>query len=140
MKPSRTHLLAILLAASSCHAADIAPAALSKKLASMAGLSARDCGSVPQGADRSAAIACAKDATTSGTAYRLAVQLEGTDSFIWQGAVRDGDGKFWVTFYEADLSGGPGAGPTMSVLLCSEILFMVKGSDAMECQPILGEP
>jgi hypothetical protein len=126
-----------VLAASSCHAADTAPAALLKKLASLAGSSARDCGSIPQGADRSVAIACARDAATSGSAYRVAVELEGEDSSIWQGAVRGEDGKFRVLFYEADLSG---AGPTMSVLLCREILFMVKGSDAMECQPIPGEP
>ena len=139
MKTSGTRLFAMLLATSSCHATDMAPAALLKKLGALAGPSARDCGSVPQDADRGAAVACAKDATTSGSAYRLAAQLEGADSSIWQGAVRDEHGKFWVVFYEADSSGGPGAGPTMSVLLCRDILFAVKGSDAMECQPIPGD-
>jgi hypothetical protein len=136
MKPSITQLLAILLTVSSCLAADAAPAALLNKLGSLAGSSARDCGSVPRGADRGTAIACAKDATTSGSAYRVAIQLEGADSSIWQGAVRDGQGNFRVVFYEAD--SGTGANPTMSVLLCREILFAVKGSDAMECQPIPG--
>lgn len=138
MKPT-TGLLAMLLAASCC-AAGAAPEALLRKLKSLAGPTSMDCGSVPQDADRSAAIACARDAAASGNAYRVAMQLEGSDSSIWQGAVRDADGKFRVVFYEADLSGGPGAGPTLSVLLCREVLFMVKGSDAMDCQPIPGEP
>ena len=138
MKPT-TGLLAILLAAS-CYGADTAPEALLRKLKSLAGSTSVDCGSVPQDADRSAAVACARDATASGNAYRVAMQLEGSDSSIWQGAVRDAEGKFRVVFYEADISGGPGAGPTMSVLLCREILFAVKGSDAMDCQPIPGEP
>jgi hypothetical protein len=138
MRPSSIWSLANLLVASSCIAADTAPDALLRKLEALAGPTSRDCGIVSQGADRGAAIACAKDATTSASAYRIAVQLEGADSSIWQGAVRASDGKFWVLFYEADSAGGPSAGPTMSVLLCREILFAVKGSDAMECQPILG--
>ena len=114
------------------------PEALSKRLSSIAGAGARDCGSVAQGGDREAAIACARDAIAAGNAYRVAIQLEGADSSIWQGAVRDPSGKYRVIFYEADAE-GPGAGPTMSVLLCREILFAVKGSDAMECQPITGD-
>jgi hypothetical protein len=125
----------MLLAPTVCFAADTAPEALLKRLSSLAGAGARDCGVVAQGSNREAAIACAREASSSGNAYRLAVQLEGADSSIWQGAVRDEQGKFRVVFYEAD-SGGSGTGPTMSVLLCREILFAVKGSDAIECQPI----
>ena len=138
MKPSVWFLLANLVTTACCTAADTAPEALLRKLGALAGSASRDCGIVAQGADRRAAIACAQDATTSGSAYRLAIQLEGKDSLIWQGAVRGSDGKFHVLFYEADPDGGTGAGPTMSVLLCREILFAVKGSDAMECQPIPG--
>ena len=137
MKISNIRWLAILLAASSCHAADTAPEALLHKLRSLAGANARDCGFVARGGDRTAAITCAKDATASGNAYRVAVQLEETDTSMWQGAVRDEHGKLWVVFYDADPSGGSGA--TVSALLCRDILFAVKGSDAMECQPVFGE-
>jgi hypothetical protein len=138
MKTSGFHALALLLVASIGHAADTAPAALMKKLRSMSGAGAQDCGSVAQGGDRGAVIACARAATASGRAYRVAVQLEGEDSSTWQGAVRDEHGKLWVVFYDSDPSGS--SGPTVSSLLCREILFAVKGSDAMECQPIFGEP
>jgi hypothetical protein len=140
MKAPLTAFLAILIAGSNCRAADTLPDALVKKLATLAGADATDCGTLLRGADRRAAIACATDATASGKAWRLAEQLEGAESSIWQGAVRDNQGKFRVVFYEADLSGAPGSGPTVSVLLCREILFAVTGGDAMECQPIPGGP
>jgi hypothetical protein len=140
MKTLTIPLLAIVLAASNGHSADSAPQALLNKLRSLAGSSARDCGSVALPDDHDAAIACAKDATTAGNAYRIAVQLQGTDSLIWQGAARDEYGKLWVAFYDTDTSGGPAAGPTLSVLSCREILFAVKGSDALECKPFFGEP
>jgi hypothetical protein len=138
MKASLTALFAILVTASNCRAADAVPDALAKRLATMAGADALDCGTLLRGADRRAAIACATDATTSGKAWRLAEQLEGTESSIWQGGARDSQGKFRVVFYEADLAGAPGSGPTVSVLLCREILFAAKGGDAMECQPVPG--
>jgi len=97
-----------------------------------------DCGTLLRDSDRRTAIACAADATASGKPWRLAEQLEGAESSIWQGAVRDNQGKFRVVFYEADLTGAPGSGPTVSVLLCREIVFSVKGGDSMECQPIPG--
>jgi hypothetical protein len=140
MKPSLPALFALLIYASSCRAADTVPDALVKRLATLAGPNATDCGTLLRGADRRAAIACATEATTSGNAWRLAEQLEGTESSIWQGAVRDSQGKFRVVFYEADPAGAPGSGPTVSVLLCREILFAAKGGDAMECQPIPGGP
>jgi len=140
MKASLTALFAILVTASNCRAADAVPDALAKRLATMAGADALDCGTLLRGADRRAAIACATDATTSGKAWRLAEQLEGTESSIWQGGARDSQGKFRVVFYEADLAGAPGSGPTVSVLLCREILFAAKGGDAMECQPVPGGP
>ena len=138
MKRSLTALFAILAAASNCRAADTVPDALVKKLAALAGPDAVDCGTLLRDSDRRPAIACATGATASGKSWHLAEQLEGAESSIWQGAVRDNQGKFRVVFYEADLTSAPGSGPTVSVLLCREIVFSVKGGDAMECQPIPG--
>ena len=140
MKPSLSALFAILAAAANCRAADTVPDALVKKLAVLAGADAVDCGTLLRDSDRRAAIACAADATASGRPWRLAEQLEGKESSIWQGGARDSQGKFRVVFYEADLAGAPGSGPTVSVLLCREILFAAKGGDTMECQPIPGGP
>jgi len=140
VKHSFNALFAILAAASNCRAADTVPDALAKRLAMLAGADAIDCGILLRNADRRPAIACATDATASGKPWRLAEQLEGPESSIWQGAARDNQGKFRVVFYEADLAAGAGSGPTVSVLLCRDIVFAVNGGDAMECQPIPGGP
>jgi len=140
MKSWLTSLLATLVATSGCRAADSVPDALAKRLAALAGANAIDCGTLLRDSDRRTAIACATDATAAGNPWRLAEQLEGTESSIWQGGARDSQGKFRVVFYEADLAVAPGSGPTVSVLLCRNIVFAVKGGDAMECQPIPGGP
>jgi hypothetical protein len=140
MKAPLTALLAVLVTASFCRAADTVPEALAKRLGTLAGADAKDCGIVLRDSDRREAIACATGATASGKPWRLAEQLEAADSSIWQGGARDSQGKFRVVFYEADLSGAPASGPTISVLLCRDIVFTVKGGDAMECQPIPGGP
>jgi len=133
-------LLAALLFVSHCHAADSTPAALANRLASLAGSNGRDCGSVQAGNERNAAIECARGATAAGKAYKVAVQLQGVDSLVWQGAARDEHGKLWVLFYDSDPSGGSGASPTLSALPCREIRFEVKGGDVIDCQPISGAP
>ena len=140
MKPCLTALLVTLVAASDCRAAETVPEALVKRLAALTGVDAKDCGTLLRGSDRRAAIACATDATASAKPWRLAEQLEGAESSIWQGGTRDSQGKFRVVFYEAGLDGAPGSGPTVSVLLCRDIVFAIKGGDAMECQPIPGGP
>ena len=142
MPRMRTSLAALIavLAASDCRPAASVPDALVRRLAALAGADARDCGTLLRDSDRREAIACATQATASGSAWRLAEQLEGKESSIWQGAVRDKQGVFRVVFYEADLAATPGSGPTVSVLMCREIVFSAKGGDAMECQPIPGGP
>lgn len=140
MKSLSVSLLAILLAAPLCHASDSAPGALSSKLKSLAGADSRDCGSVLLHDTPDAAIACAKDATASGKAYRLAVQFQGEDSIVWQGAARNAQGKLWALFYDSDPAGGSGAGTTLSVVLCREIAFASQGNDVIECRPVIGEP
>ena len=139
MKTLRIASLAILLIAPNCHAADSAPAALLNKLRSLAGSSSRDCGSVPLDADRNSAVACAKDASSSGRAYRVAFQLQGIDSSIWQGAARDDQGKLWVAFSDADTSGGSASSPTLSVLACRDIVFVIHGGEVLDCMPISGD-
>ena len=140
MKRSYGLLVATVFTASTCHAADPAPTVLVNKLKSLAGLDSMDCGSVALGSDRDAAIACAKNATLTAKAYRVVVQFQGEDSLVWQGAVRNAQGKLWVLFYESDPSGGSGASPTLSALPCREIRFEVHGGDLIDCQPISGKP
>jgi hypothetical protein len=140
MKRSHAFLIATVCAVSTCTAADSAPAALVNKLESLAGASARDCGSVALGGDHDAAIACAKNATLAAKGYRVAVQSQGVDSLVWQGAARDPQGKLWVLFYDTDPSGGSGASPTLSVVPCREIRFEVHGGDLIDCQPISSKP
>jgi hypothetical protein len=140
MKSPRIPLLAATLVATICQAAGAAPAALLGKLKSLAGSNGQDCGSVSLHESPETAISCATSANASGKPYRLAVEFQGTDSIAWQGAVRDERGKLWALYYDSDPSGGSGAGTTLSVVLCREILFAAQGNDVIECKPVIGEP
>jgi len=140
--PRLAALFATVLAATGVRAIEPAPApaALSARLASLSGIDGRDCGAFPLRSDLAAAVVCAKDATASGKPYRLAVQLQGIDSAIWQGAARDAQGRLWVVFYDADSSGGGAASPTISVVPCRDIVFALHGGEVLDCQPYSGEP
>lgn len=140
MKSASFPLLASMLIAATCQAASAAPATLLSKLKSVAGPDSRDCGVVALHESPEAAVSCATSANAAGQAYRLAVEFQGTDSIAWQGAARDEQGKLRVLYYDADPSGGAGAGTTLSVVLCREILFATKGNDIIECKPVIGEP
>lgn len=141
MRAWRICMLVTALVASMSHAADSAPAAFLKKLATLAGPNGRDCGAIALAADHAAAIACAADADSAGHAYRVAVELGGTDSPFWQGAARDEHGKLWVVFYDdSDSSGGPASSITLSVLACRKILFAANKDDVIDCIPFSGEP
>ena len=140
MKSGRFSLLSSVLIAAICQAASAAPAALLNKLKSLAGPDSQDCGVVALHESPDAAVACATSANSAGKAYRLAVEFQGTDSIAWQGAARDEQGKLRVLYYDSDPSGGAGAGTTLSVVLCREILFATKSNDVIECKPVIGEP
>ena len=138
MKSAGFSLLASMLIAAMSPAAGAAPAALLNKLKSLAGPDGQDCGVVALHESPQAAVACAMSANSAGKAYRLAVEFQGTDSIAWQGAARDEQGKLRVLYYDADPAGGAGAGTTLSVVLCREILFATQGNDVIECKPVIG--
>jgi len=139
MKNSQSLLLTLAMVAPTCHAADSAPASLEKKLVALAGADSRNCGSVALGGDQKPAIACAKTGVSSAVPFRVAIQVQGIDSLVWQGAARDAQGKLWMVFHDSDPSGGGGAAPTLSAMLCRELVFSVDGKDALECNPVVGE-
>ena len=127
--------LPLLAAATQPHDA---PKALVAKLNSFAGVEALDCGTVPFGDDAGNAIECAEEAQASGKAYRLAVEFEGPDGLVWQGAARDPKGKLWTVYFDSDPAQPPGKGDTVTVVPCSAIRYADKGDDVIQCQPILG--
>lgn len=138
--PALSAIFTAVIAASNCHAADTAPVVLINRLTSLAGSNAQDCGSVVLRSDPGATIGCARSAMSAGKAYRLAVQFQGEDSLVWQGAARDEHGKLWVVFYDSDPAGGSGANPTLSAVPCRDIRFEVHDGDLINCQPILATP
>src|SRR5690349_21702618 len=88
--PMRIAIACFVVAASapgSCvFAAQSVPAPLLTKLQSLAASDAIDCGSVARGADRAAAIACARGAIDTGKPFKVAMQLE--EPGAWQAAAR----------------------------------------------------
>ncbi|HEY2395366.1 MAG TPA: hypothetical protein VGH81_05195 [Rudaea sp.] len=85
-------------------------------------------------------MACARAAAASGKAYRVAVQLSGSDSYTWQGAARDEKGRQWVVFYDAGASADPAASPSLGQLLCRDISFAPDKDEVIDCTPSTGEP
>lgn len=140
MKALVIALLAAFAVACGARAAEPAPELLQRKLATLAGANARDCGIVLTSGDRAAAVACARDAAASGKAYRLVVQLRGNDSYTWQGAARDEHGRQWVVFYDADTSAGAAASPGLGQLLCRDIAFAPDKDEVIDCTPSTGGP
>jgi hypothetical protein len=128
-------LFATLVAVSNCQATDLVPGTLLSKMKSIAGSHSRDCGSVPLHNNPYVAIECAKDATSADKPYRVAVQLQGVDSLVWQAAARDEHGKLWEVFYDSDPSGGSGANASLTVVPCREIVFASQGQQVIECKP-----
>ena len=127
----------LLLAAAAAGAAS-APALLTSKLDTLAGAGARDCGSVPLSANRAAAIQCARAAAAANRAYRVAFELSGVDTYTWQGAARNAEGRQWVVYYDADTSAGPQASPGLGQLLCRELGFSADKPEAVDCTPATG--
>jgi len=133
-----TSVLAVSIGASSVHAGEPMPELLARKLLSLSGASARDCGFAALPDNIEAVVACAKAAASSGQPYRVAFHLAGADALIWQGAARGERGDLWVVFYDAESADGTAVQPTLSVLTCREITFATKG-DVVDCQPVTGE-
>jgi len=104
-----------------------------QKLLALAGADSRNCGSIPLFSDDEAALACARANLSSGHAFRVARQVQGIDSFIWEGAARDADGRVWAVVYDSDPSGGSRAAPVLTVTACQELVFIVEGRDVLEC-------
>jgi len=139
-KHRNVFLPAILACASFACAAGKEPDLLVKKIASLAGANATDCGVASGSGDRAAAIVCARDAAAAGKPYRLVIELKGSDSYTWQGAARDERGRQWVVFYDADASAGAAASPGLGQLLCRSIRYAPDKDEAIDCQPSTGEP
>lgn len=136
MQAAASALTLALATANVCASAPV-PELLVRKLRALSGADAQDCGSVPAGGDRAAAIACAQRAQASATAYRLTVELQGGD-FSWQGAARTPDGTLWVVFFGTDAA-DPSAAPSMSLVRCREIRFATAArEDVLECIPSIG--
>lgn len=140
MKISTATFLVAITGASIAHAAGPAPELLLKTLAARAGANATDCGVVPLSGDRAAAVDCARKATASGRAYRLALQMKGSDTYTWQGAARDDSGRMWVVFYDEDPSTGPGASPGLGQMHCKDIRYTPDKEEVIDCEPSTGEP
>jgi hypothetical protein len=122
------------------HAAAAAPDLLVKTLAALAGSGARDCGTLPLFVDRGAAVACAREAAKAGASYVLVVELSGNDTYTWQGAARDAQGRQWVVFYDADSASGATASPGLGQMLCREVKFDAAKDEVIDCTPSTDAP
>jgi hypothetical protein len=140
MKPVVIASLALVLTASVTRAASTAPELLLRKLRALAGESSEDCGVVPLSAARDAPIRCATDAAAAGKAYRIVFELKNVDTYTWQGAARDDQGRQWVVFYDADTTSGAQASPGLGQLFCRAITYAADKDEVIDCTPSTGGP
>jgi hypothetical protein len=143
MTASRIPLL-VLIVGSTCLSANTTPTLLSGKLQALAGASSRECGSIPLDVEPNVAIVCAKKALLSHTAFRIAIEHQGIDSTVWEGAAGNGHGQLWVLNYDSY-----DASPTVNVSPCREVLFVpfppadqkpIHTRDEIKCKTACGEP
>jgi hypothetical protein len=115
-----------------------APGLLLRKLDSLAGSGAQDCGAIPLNADRDAALGCARGADAGAKPWRMAFEVKATDSYTWQGAARDREGRVWAVYFDADTTADTGASPSLGVLLCVAITFSAVADEPIDCTPATG--
>lgn len=100
--------------------ADKDVAAISDKMASLAGPAAIECGSLKSGASLQEAWECAGTADRNSRAFWLAVEGYGTDATIWHVIARSATGERYVVFYTGQRAGQPSFAPSFTVTSCSE--------------------
>jgi hypothetical protein len=73
--------------------------------------------------DTTKAIDCARTANEKKQPFRLSIQVQGVDSFIWVGAARASTGVMWTAVYDSDTSGGSRTGHVISESPCKSLKF-----------------
>ena len=107
---------------------------VARELVALSGPDARDCGTYSLAQPRASGIACAQEAIATGTPYRVAFELQGVDSDIWEGAARDRAGTHASLFLDSDVTGGaPTPDPRLYAATCEDVVFFAQGEHAVEC-------
>ena len=83
-----------------------------------AGAGAVDCGHVAVGAASSATDQCIADRGTAGTSFFARYDVQGIDSRVAFGVVRDPNGQTSVLLWDSDPSGGSGAPARVTEYVC----------------------
>lgn len=94
------------------------PCDLAAGLAARAGDGAKNCGHATFGSDASAVDACVIDAFQGGTPFVAQYDRQGTDSKVVFGMAGDAHGAVTFLTWDGDPSGGSGADPVISGLVC----------------------
>lgn len=117
-------LAAVLLVAAGCSSKTVQSDSgtecdLTAGLRGIAGNDAIDCGYAVVGTDASPVDACVVSAFASGTAFLARYDRQGIDSQVVFGIAGDVDGQVTFLLWDGDPSGGSGAAPVISGLLCT---------------------
>jgi len=83
-----------------------------------AGAGAVDCGHVAVGAPTTTADQCIADQTAAGTPFFAHYDVQGIDSRVALGVVRDPQGRTSVLLWDSDPSGGSGVGAQITETVC----------------------
>jgi hypothetical protein len=99
------------------HEAEAVHSQFLEKLNQLAGANAMECGAIDSRDDSALALNCAREANSRGQAFWLAMRLQGVDSEIWTGAVRDRTGRLYRIDFDSDARGGSESKPKPTLVV-----------------------
>lgn len=110
-------------------------------LSDLAGSNAIDCGRLSLGSKLAAGFECARSAMQSGRPFQLAVQIQGVDSILWQGAARGKSGAIWLVTFDSDIHGGGAnsvsAEPRITRTPCLGLMLSMDDESPLSCAPLV---
>ncbi|MEO8673855.1 MAG: hypothetical protein ABI411_21305 [Tahibacter sp.] len=122
------------------------------RLRQIAGPWSKACGVALLGDDPENALVCAREAMAAGETFWVAIQVQGVDSLLFNGAAREPDGTSWLVTFDSDVHGGASysidtetkevvrrSSSSMKAVPCHELRFSVEKEERIRCG-LQGEP
>ena len=107
---------------------------VASELAHASGRSAKKCGLVRMGEDRSSAILCAQEAAQSSQPFWVAIEHPGVDSSIWDGALLSASGIHQVFHYDSNPYGRKELLPKLTRESCHALNFTANRDEPFTCR------
>src|SRR5687767_11694711 len=106
---------------------------LTTQLEQLAGRNAKDCGLVPIAMDQAGAVECARKMLKDKRPFRVAAELQGVDSYVWNGVAANEQGQLSYVFFDSDIRGSGCYNPRLTTNTCTTVTFPSGSSREFMC-------